>query len=116
MFVILYRLFGGFLERKSILFRRGLREGEGNDAAASGTSGFRSSGGDDHKLATVYHIGARSGVATKRQCGLPKDCAGLFIKCPNGFVSGRADEDQPAGCYDRSAIVFGAGWWDAAGF
>src|SRR5436309_1247382 len=51
MFVILYRLFGGFLERKSVLFRRGLRQGERNDAAASGTSGFRASGGDYDKLA-----------------------------------------------------------------
>ncbi len=38
----------------------GFREGERDDAAAGGATGFRSSGGDHDKLAVIYHIRLRN--------------------------------------------------------
>ena len=56
----------GYSFYENTLVGRGFREGERDDAAAGGATGFRSSGGDHDKLAVIYHVGAGSGIAPKR--------------------------------------------------
>ena len=52
------------LEIKQRIFR--FMESEGDDAAASGTTGFSSTGGDHDKLAAIDHVGAGSCIASER--------------------------------------------------
>ena len=102
--------------RSPTLFGRRSGKGEGDEAAAGGTTGFPASGGYHDKLAAIYHIHAGRGIASKRQLGLPEDGTRPLIKRPERFVRGGADKNKAARRHDRSAVVLCAGWREPASF
>src|SRR6185369_9749452 len=92
-----------------------LRQREGDEAAAGGTAGFGSAGGDDDELAAVDHVDAGGSITAKGQFSLPENLARFRIKSAKGFVRGGTDKDQTAGRHHGAAVVLRARGWDAAG-
>src|SRR5579863_5827294 len=77
------------------------------DAAGRRLGIFAAACSNDYKLAAIYCVGCRGGIAGKGKSGFPEELACGFVEGVKLFVkTGGADEEQSTRSYNRTAIVF----------